>query len=146
MEENKDVMITIKSSQLIDGTESDGSELITQGKYYYRDGKILFSYMESDLTGLDGTQTMFLIKPGEVVLSRRGAVNSRMVFRPGENHRFSYETEYGVLHLGLDTRRLDCALDEHGGDMEIEYDLDFERSLYSRNAFKINVKEKELKS
>ena len=48
MEENKDVMITIKSSQLIDGTENDGSELITQGKYYYRDGTILFSYTESD--------------------------------------------------------------------------------------------------
>ena len=35
---------------------------------------------------------------------------------------------------------------EHGGDAEIEYDLNFNQSYLSRNRFIINVREKELKS
>ncbi len=143
---NKEVMITIRSSQSLDGGEAEAAELVTHGTYSFgRDG-IRFSYMESELTGLDGTRTVFLIRPDEVVLSRRGSVNSQMVFHPGESSDFIYDTEYGLLQLGLDTRRLECALDEHGGSMEIEYDLDFERSFLSRNTFKIDVREKGLKS
>ena len=143
---NKDVMITIKSSRTVDGSDTEGAELITQGTYNYgRDG-IRFSYMESELTGLDGTKTVFHVKPDEVVLSRRGSVNSQMVFRAGESSDFIYNTEFGMLSMGMDTRRLVCAMGEHGGDMEIEYDLDFEKTFLSRNTFKINVREKELKS
>ena len=142
---NKDVMITIRSTQNVDGSETEGAELITAGTYNYGKDGIRFSYMESEITGLDGTKTVFHIKPDEVVLSRRGSVNSQMVFHLGESSNFLYSTEYGMLQMGLDTRRLECALDEHGGDMEIEYDLDFERSFLSRNTFKINVREKNLR-
>lgn len=143
---NKDVLITIRSSQNVDGTEAEGVELITQGTYQYGKNGIRLAYMESELTGLDGTKTVFHVKPDEVVLSRRGSVYSQMVFHPGECSNFVYRTEFGLLQMGLDTRRLECALDEHGGDMEIEYDLDFERNFLSRNTFKINIREKELKS
>ena len=143
---NKDVLITIKSSQRMASGESDGVELITDGEYNYGADGIRFSYMESELTGLDGTKTMFQIKPDEVVLSRRGSVYSQMVFHPGKTSDFLYRTEYGMLQMGLDTLRLECSLGEHGGSMEIEYYLDFERRFLSRNTFKIDVREKELKS
>lgn len=142
----KEVVITIKSSQQLGEEEHDGAELITYGTYRYKSGAARLCYDESELTGMDGTRTVFDVKPGEVVLSRRGAVDSRMIFLPGQRSDFLYRTEYGMLTLGLDTRRIDCALDEHGGDMRIDYDLDFERSLVSRNQFIINVKEKDLKS
>ena len=138
---SKEVLITIKSSQRLASGESDGVELITDGTYNYGTDGIRFSYMESELTGLDGTKTVFHIKPDEVVLSRKGTVNSQMVFRPGESSDFLYRTEFGFLQMGLDTKRLECSLDEHGGSMEIEYDLDFERSFFSRNTFRIDVKE-----
>ena len=143
---NKDVLITIKSSQRMENGESDGVELITDGEYNYGADGIRFSYMESELTGLDGTKTMFQIKPDEVVLSRRGSVYSQMVFHPGKTSDFLYRTEYGMLQMGLDTLRLECSLGEHGGSMEIEYYLDFEKNLLSRNTFKIDVREKGLKS
>lgn len=142
----KDVLITIKSTQDMDGAESGGTELITSGTYSYAPGRILFSYMESELTGLEGTRTDFTVRPDEVVLSRAGAVNSKMVFRQGKKQRFLYNTKYGGVTLGLNTRRLDCSLDEHGGDMEIEYELAYEQSFLTRNKFKINVREKEMKS
>ena len=135
-------MITINSSHTVDGAESEGSELITQGTYSYKEGEIRFSYMESELTGLQGTRTDFLIMPTEVIMSRAGTVTSKMVFCRGKKHHFLYETQYGTLTMGMDTHRIETRLDEHGGSMEIEYDLDFERALLSRNKFTINVREK----
>ena len=142
----KEVVITIKSSQQLGGEEHDGAELITRGTYRYKNGAARLCYDESELTGMNGTRTQFDVRDGEVVLSRRGAVDSRMVFQPGQRSDFLYRTEHGMLTLGLDTLRIDCELGEHGGDMRIDYDLDFERSLLSRNQFIINVKEKDIKS
>jgi len=142
----KDVLITINSIQNLDGEDRFGPELITQGTYDYAADGARFAYMESPLTGLDGTRTQFHLRPDEVVMSRRGAVNAQLVFHQGENNRFLYHTPYGALTMGVNTHRLEWRMDEHGGEMEIEYDLDVETSHISRNKFKINVREKELKS
>ena len=143
---NKDVLITIQSSQNVDGTEQEGAELITLGNYQYAKDAARFSYMESELTGLDGTKTVVLVKPDEVVLSRRGAAYYQMVFHPGVSSSFLMQTEFGMVQLGLDTRRLRCDLNEHGGSMEIEYDLDIQKNFLSRNRFRIDVKEKGLQT
>ena len=142
----KDVLITINSTQNLDGHECIGPELITQGSYDFSRDSISFSYMESELTGMSGTKTAFCIKPDEVILSRSGAVNAQMVFRTGEHSRFMYRTEFGALTIGLDTRHLQNSLDEHGGDLLIEYALDFEHAPISHNKFQINVRERNLKS
>ena len=143
---SKEVLISIQSVQNLDGHDSDGPELITQGSYEYGEDGICFSYMETELTGLGGTKTTFLIRPPEeVILTRRGTLNAQMVFRAGEKHSFRYQTGIGSLNLSVDTKQLEMTLNEHGGDLRIEYDLTFERSYLSRNQFIIKVREKEQK-
>lgn len=136
----RDVLITINSTQSLGG-DSDGMELITQGKYSVDKDGIRFSYMESELTGLKGTKTDFFVTPGEVVMSRQGTVTAQMVFHKGQKQHFAYETPYGTLTMGLDTHKIEHALGEHGGDVEIEYDIDLDRAVVSRNRFKINVRD-----
>lgn len=142
----KDVLITINSFHSLDGGSDEGPELITQGSYDCGGDGICFSYMESELTGLTGTKTAFRVKQDEVVLSRSGAVNAQMVFRCGERSQFVYHTEFGALNIGLDTHNLESSLGEHGGDLLIEYVLNFEQAIVSRNQFKINIRERDLKS
>lgn len=137
----RDVMITISSTRSLGGGH-DGMELITEGKYAVDGDGVRFSYMESELTGLEGTRTDFLVTPEEVIMSRRGTVTAQMVFRKGQKQHFAYETPYGTLTMGLDTHKVRHRLDEHGGDMEIEYDIDLDRALVSRNMFRINVRDK----
>ena len=136
----RDVMITISSTQTVDGA-GDCAEFITQGKYRAGSDGVHFFYNESELTGLDGTRTSFFVTGEGVVMSREGSVTSRMEFREGLRSEFSYKTPYGALNMALDTFRIDRALGEDGGRLEIEYDLDLDRSVVSRNRFKINVKE-----
>lgn len=65
-----------------------------------------------------------------------------MFFQEGKKNYFLYETPYGSATMGVDTRRVRSSLGEHGGDIEIDYDIDFEHTFMGRNQFKINVKEK----
>lgn len=138
----KDVLISIKSTQSIAGEAAEPTELITKGRYACRGGLKKFSYMESELTGLDGTKTEFLIRPDEVVMNRTGTVTSRMVFQMGKKHHFLYGTPYGTLAMGISTRTIDSALGENGGSLGLAYDLDFENALLSRNEINITIKEK----
>ena len=43
--------------------------------------------------------------------------------------------------MGLDTHRISSTLGERGGDMEIDYVVDFDHAVVGRNKFKINVRE-----
>ena len=75
------------------------------------------------------------------MLSRDGMITSRMVFREGEQNNFLYDTPYGSMTIGLDTHRIYNNLNEHGGDVVIDYVLNFDHRVVGRNKFTIQVKE-----
>lgn len=138
----KKVMISIKGSQRYVDSEADAIELITDGEYAYSEnGVTTFTYMESELTGLEGTRTSFTVSPEVVTMQREGKLNNRMVFEEGKKHLFLYDTPYGAATMGVNTNRIASALGEWGGDMEIDYVLDFEHTVIGRNTFRINIRE-----
>ena len=137
----REVIISIVGEQKDPTGERDSVELVTAGQYGFENGESRFTYEESDLTGLSGTRTTFTIGPMGVVLRREGSLNSEMIFQQGRKNYFLYETPFGSATMGVDTRRIDTRLDEHGGDLEIDYNVDFNHTVMGRNTFKINVKE-----
>ena len=140
----KNVMIKIMYQQLYDGEDGSINELTTQGKYSFTDEEIRLSYMESALTGLEGTETTFSVTPEEAVLTRKGAVTAQMVFHKGQKHTFAYDTPYGAITMRLDTIKMNNELDKNGGKLDIEYDLDLENAPLSRNKVYIEVRERKI--
>lgn len=137
----KDVIISIKGTQNDADGEDTEVELVTDGQFAFENGEGVLTYMESELTGLEGTKTSFTIGPLGVVLSREGSLNSSMIFEKGRKHKFVYETPFGSTTMGVDTKKLNVDFNEHGGDMEIEYVVDFQHAVVGYNLFKINVSE-----
>ncbi len=137
----KDVIISITGVQNFPQGSDDTVELVTEGKYCYRDGKGELSYMESELTGMQGTRTSFTFTSTEVVLSREGTLTSKMVFREGTKNTFLYDTPFGSATMGLDTHKIHSTMGPRGGDMEIDYVVDFDHAVVGRNKFRINVRE-----
>lgn len=136
----KEVIISIVGTQSLEkGLES--IELVTDGHYSFDNGKGILTYMESEITGMDGTKTTFEVGDDLVTMIREGTVNSQMTFERGKKHFFLYETPYGAATLGVNTHRLKTFFGEHGGNMELEYALDIDNMRLGVNAFKINVKE-----
>ena len=116
-------------------------ELVTPGRLV-RDaqGRYTISYEESELTGLEGTTTVLQIEGGRVTLLREGSVNSQMVFEEGCRHLSMYETPYGALSVGINTRRMKNTVGEDGGDLEIDYAVEIDNLLAGQNLFRMSVK------
>ncbi len=135
------VIISIKGKQLYAESSPDEMELVTSG-VLKRDsrGGYTVSYQESELTGLEGTTTRLHIDGGRVTLLREGSINSQMVFEEGRRHLSMYETPYGELSIGVNTRRMRSTLGEAGGDLEIDYAIEIDNLVAGHNLFRMNVK------
>ena len=135
------VIISIKGKQLYAESAPEEMELVTSGTLK-RDGAggYTVSYQETELTGLEGTVTKLHIKDGQVTLLREGSINSQMVFEEGRRHLSMYETPYGALSIGVNTKRMRSTLSESGGDLEIDYAIEIDNLIAGQNLFRMNVK------
>ena len=137
----KHFIISITGMQNLNGPENDGIEFVTDGEYSYSDSEITCSYMESAITGLEGTKTTFTITNNLVTLTREGTFPMHMIFQEGKKHYFAYETPFGAVTMGIDTHSISYSLGENGGNLKIHYLISMESSAVSRNIFVINIKE-----
>lgn len=141
---DKSVIISIKGIQSLDDNPPEVIELVTEGRLMdCGDAGYTLSYQESRLTGLEGTLTTFQVEPGCVTLMRVGEFNSQMVFQPGRRHISMYETPFGALAVGVNTRKMHTDLDAHGGKIDINYAIEIDHSVAGENEFHIHVREKD---
>ena len=76
-----------------------------------------------------------------------GGLTALRAFRklmPGENIIYFGDTgrmPYGAATMGIDTRRIKKSFTENGGSLEIDYVVDMEHTVVSRNIFKLNITE-----
>ena len=68
-------------------TDDQGIVDFQHGRALFQDGDTsCFSYLETDVTGLEGTRTSVIVRPDEVVVDRDGMITGRMVFREREKN------------------------------------------------------------
>ena len=139
---DKSVIISIKGVQSTDNGQPEVIELVTEGRLE-EDGSDGFtlSYQESELTGLEGTLTTIQVDGEQVTLMRVGEFTSQMVFQEGRRHLSMYNTPYGAMAIGVNTRHLLADLTDQGGDIEIDYAIEVDHALAGRNVFQIKVTE-----
>ena len=77
----------------------------------------------------------------QVTLVRTGEFNTQMVFQEGRRHLSMYNTPYGAMAIGVNTRHLLADLTDQGGDIEIDYAIEVDHALAGRNVFQIKVTE-----
>ena len=140
---DKEVVISIKGMQKYEDTFPDVVELVTAGRLAREGESYTLSYQESELTGLEGTLTTIQVDGGQVTLMRVGEFNSQLVFQEGRRHLSMYNTPYGAMSIGVNTRHLMASLTDQGGDIEVDYTIEVDHALAGRNVFRINVKESE---
>lgn len=137
----KDVVISMRSIQGCDQDDQQILDFTTDG-HYFQDGEAsCFSYMETEVTGLEGTRTSVVVMPDHVVVDRDGSITSRMIFREGEKNSFPYDTPFGTAMLGVKTRRIRQDFNENGGELEVDYVVDMEHALVARNKIQLNIRE-----
>jgi uncharacterized beta-barrel protein YwiB (DUF1934 family) len=134
------VRMKISGAQSTVNSESQLTELTTEGVFELNGDEFYYTYKETELSGMDGcTTTLITDGKKKIVLRRSGDANSAaMDFVEGENFRSQYMTEYGNFELILKTTTVDCTLKEDGtGEIHLEYNMFFGNEDESRN--KLNI-------
>ncbi len=122
------VVLAIRGRQSYGDQEPEIIELVTDGTMEFRNGGWDISYEESELTGLAGVTTTFRVEPGKVILTRRGALNSRMIFQEGVPHDSLYQMAFGALMITVKATSVFFDIVPDGGVIDLVYSIDIENT------------------
>ncbi len=138
----KDVFISIKGVQGIDDN-TDTVELMTDGRFGYKDGEFYISYDEGQMldSGEKVLTQIFLKSDDSLVLQRKGSINSKMLIEKGNRNTCFYSTPHGDLVIGIFGEYIEHNLTEKGGDIKLKYTIDSDLRLISKNEVNISIRE-----
>ena len=122
----REVLIRLKGTQNYERQAPDTIELTTEGNLRREENRLILSYKESALTGLEGTVTSFELENDCVVLRRTGTVSSKMEFRVGEVNKSLYETPMGALLVTVCATKVENNLSDDGGNLTVAYAITIE--------------------
>lgn len=135
----KDVLITIRGSQLMNG-ENDDIEMIVKGAYYQKNRKHYLIY-EEVLDGFKGVvKNVIKIQPDSVDIIKTGVTNVHMTFERNKKHLTCYATPLGGMMIGLNTREISVAEEEEEIAIRIQYSLDINYEHVSDCSIAVDVR------
>ena len=76
-------------------------------------------------------------------LTRQGTAEMHMIFEENKRHVVPYNTPYGQLLLGIETRRVQVEEQEDRICVTVEYILDQEGEPFSESCLKLYIREKQ---
>ena len=83
--------------------------------------------------------TVTLTDGRTVTLRRTGKLNAEMRFVRGQTHDSLYDMGFGVMMISVVTEDMTILLNEHGGVLDLEYRVEVEHALCSRNHYHIEI-------
>ena len=122
------VVLSIRGSQRYEDQEPEIIELVTEGTMEFTDGGWDIAYEETALTGMEGVTTIFREEPDKVTLTRKGALNSQMVFQQGVPHDSLYQMPFGALLLTVNATSVFYDIVPDGGVIDLSYDINIENT------------------
>lgn len=135
----KNVLVTVEGVQQGDAGEMSRTETAVPGEYYFRNGSHYAFCKETTEDSGEGIQTVLKLKGKQLELTRKGAVNSRMIFEQGKRHVTDYATPFGSLRLETATSRILCLEEEKRIQIRAEYELWSEEVKVSFNRLTITI-------
>lgn len=137
MENNATIMLqTLQTSK---NDKPSVIELRTKGRYAEKNGKYYVIYEESEMTGFEGTTTTIKVDNEIISMTRKGKYSAKMVFVRGEKRMCMLETPFGAIPVCVNPLAVENRLTEDGGEVRIEYILDFENTECCKNELKLTV-------
>lgn len=136
------VILSIRGRQNYAEQELEEIELVTEGELEAQGEGWRITYEESDLTGLAGVTTTFLVQPGVITLQRKGPLSSEMVFREGMFHESLYRMEFGALMVTVCASKVTYDLSSQGGTIDLTYAIEIEQSAAGFIEYHLEIKTK----
>ncbi len=139
---NKEVLLTI--SGLHSGEENDiGSvETAVEAEYFCKNGTHYVIFEEAEEGFGNTSKSRIKCKENMLELVRRGLLETHMIFEKGKKHITSYQTPYGQMLLGIDTKRMQILQTDGQIRVIAEYTLEADGAYLSDSKIEIVIRNK----
>ena len=118
------ILITLNATVSADGEVADEMHLFTSGEMIpQRDGALIRYEEQLDETA-EPTKVQLSMQEDAVTMLRTGEIETNMVFRKGRRYEGQYTTPFGSMELAVFCTRALYRLDELGGFLRLQYQLD----------------------
>lgn len=136
------VVLSIIGRQSYLDQDPEQLELVTEGILEDRGNSWVLSYEETELTGMAGVTTTFIVEPDKITLKRTGKLNSQMVFQEGVSHDSLYEMEFGALMISVCANRVIADICHDGGMIDLIYTIELEQSASGTIDYHLDIRPK----
>lgn len=134
----KKAIIKIVSNATMENEEL--IEVVTPGSLKNENDEMIAMYKETEISGMNGTDTKLRIGDEYIILEREGSTTTKMHFEKGKPSVCLYNTPYGMLELTIDTKELKIDMTENGGNVEIKYEMQVEGQPSFKTQLKLDIK------
>ena len=127
--------------------EPQQMEIFCDGRLRLTPGEFSLTYEETELTGMEGTESQLsfrLAERGLLTMMRTGSVTTALVFEKGKRHICIYQTPYMPFEVCVHTLdiRNTLALDgQAGGVLELDYVIEIRGARAERCRMRLEVRE-----
>ena len=117
------VSITITGEQRDPRGHKEKVNQKMQGKYYCRNGKHYVRYSDQSVDKEHPVQTTLKASADEVMILRRGPINTDQRFLLQQETSAAYQTPYGVMDLLMRTNHMQVEFSEVEGLVRLQYEM-----------------------
>ena len=135
----QEVLLTLKGLQFNQKEEDDGQiETVVVGDYYKRN-EVTEGFAQATKNRLKFSEHM-------LELSRSGLVNVHMIFQENKKNLTNYNTPFGQILIGIDTKKIRIEEGQDNIVVDVDYALDINYEFLSDCHITINIASKESSS
>ena len=145
----KDVLVSISGLHLdmvenISEEESEAIEVVTPANYYCKNGKHYILYDEVT-EGISGVTKNKIKISGEdsLEIMKSGISNAHMIFERNKKNLTYYQTPYGQMLVGVNTKNMEIRVTEKNIDVCVDYELDVKHEPLADCKIKMNITSKD---
>lgn len=118
------ILLSLHASSSVEGEQGEAIQLLTTGEWARQDGADLIRYEEALDESASPTQVQLSLQDGAVTMQRNGSYETNMVFRKGQRYESQYTTPFGTMEMAIFCTKVNYAIKEHGGTLQLQYQLD----------------------
>ena len=140
----QEVLLTLKGLQFDQReADSDKIEMVVVGDYYKRNDKHYVIYEEITEGFSQATKNRLKFSEHMVELSRSGLVNVHMVFQENKKNLTNYNTPFGQILIGIDTKKIQIEEKPDNIVVDVDYALDINYEFLSDCHITVNIDSKQ---
>lgn len=126
----KDVLVSISGLHLDAAAESpeeenEAIEVVTPANYYWKNGKhyVIYDEVTEGISGVTKNKIK-ITGTDSLEIMKTGVSNAHMVFEKNKKNLTYYQTPYGQMLVGVNTKNMEVTVTEKNIDVCVDYELD----------------------